>query len=200
MIIACLGVFVAIVIADYYVQRKAARDALALAKPSHVEGASPAPSPTFTPTSTPIPKPTPTETPEPDLAAGLIEVPEPSQAPLQRTTPPPTPTPSPRLTPRYVSLVNAHDVLNPAYGQYEDTRRYRFHVEKETRVKGNFSARGNVSVRIVAAGIDPRYSSGGEISADTIDVFLYAGSYELVVTARKLVSFSVELAAYYDPE
>jgi hypothetical protein len=219
MIIACLSVFAAIVIADYFVQRKVAREAaLALATPSPAYVASP--SATATSTPTPTPKPTPTTTPDLDLD-GLVETADPYLVPIQEPTRTPgdfekyvtparpdptattipTPRPTPRPPPRAAeSLVNAHDVMSPGYGRDEDTRRYRFHVENTARVKGSFSARGNVSVKIVAAGIDPRYSSDGEISGDTIDVLLYPGTYELVVTARSVVGFSVQLTAYYSPE
>jgi hypothetical protein len=70
----------------------------------------------------------------------------------------------------------------------------RFHLEQAARVKGSFSAHGNVSVYITG----DYYSSHGAISADSIDVRLRAGTYELVVTARETVGFSVQLFAYYD--
>lgn len=206
----CLGVFAIIVATDYFIQRNI-HQSVAQAVPSlpNVPSQSPTPTPKITPTSTP--KSTPkqpdddekyiSEEPLTPKGSTLAPVPTPDlqnspyyRSPAGQDTEAGT---TPRPTPRTELVVSASDVLSGG-SKGEDTRRYHFHLDSIARVKGRFSAHGNISVQIVAAGIDPRYSSNGEVSADTIDVSLYPGTYELVVRAGSIVSFSVSLAAYYN--
>ena len=70
----------------------------------------------------------------------------------------------------------------------EDKRTYRFHLSQRAHVKGSFSARGNVSVYIAGG----YYSSDGEISSDSIDVTLSAGTYEVIVSARQILLQEIE--------
>jgi hypothetical protein len=226
IIIVCLGVFAAIVIGDYYVQRKAARDAVVLAVPAPTA----TPTPTLTPTATPMPTPKESSSSKPEdiLDGGLVPKPDPydddervkaaSERPrpsprdsiddlLYKLTPTPTLTPAQRptpiSTPRTEYLLSASDMLSAGYygGKSQDSRRYRFRLDGIARVKGSFSARGGgVSVRILS-GSNIVYSSGYEVSADSIDVALYPGTYELEVTlsSRATVSFSASLTARYNP-
>ena len=90
--------------------------------------------------------------------------------------------------------MSASDVLIAGYSRPEDRRTYRFHLSQQARVKGSFSAQGNISVYITGG----YYSSNGAISSDSIDVIMSAGSYEVVVSARQAVGFSLHLTAYYD--
>ena len=124
-------------------------------------------------------------TPAIDLSAGVVP---------GEPDPTPAPTLTPRATPRTESVVNASDYLSAGITKTEDTRRYRFRLQQRARVKGSFSARGNINVYIFGG----YYSSGGAISADTIDVLLESGSYELVASARESCHFSVRLTAHYD--
>lgn len=170
---------------------------------------SPSPSPIVSPmpATTPTPKPTPTGKPEVDLDAGLIDpLEEAVRSAKEKPTPTPDPyfvpsrertvnSPTPRPTIHTESLVNASDFLSGGtYSKSEDKRTYRFHLSQQAHVKGSFSARGNISVYIVGG----YYSSNGEISSDSIDVILSAGTYEVVVSARQLVGYSLHLTAYYD--
>lgn len=169
----------------------------------------PLPSPVVSPTPTATPTPKPTPKPEDDLDAGLIEQADPLEEAVRsakhKATPTPDPyfvpsrertvnSPTPRPTIYTESLVYASDVLSAGYSRPEDRRIYRFHLSQRARVKGNFSARGNINVYIVGG----YYSSNGAISSDSIDVNLSAGTYEVVVSARETVSFSLHLTAYYD--
>lgn len=214
MLFSLILVVAVIAIIDDILVRKSSRDALAQATVKAVQSID-------AQTSTPTPMdyrasngtPEPTKNPIDDLLESLPSPtpktsredespsPTPSFTPTQFPTivqvPSPTAMATPRLPSRYVSLIDAYDTLYPKDNQSEDTRRYRFHIEQDTRVKGSFSAHGNIRVKITAAGIDPPYSSGDDISFDTIDVFLYAGSYELVVSGHQVVGFSVRLTAYY---
>lgn len=161
-----------------------------------------------TPAGTPTPAPTPTTKPEDDLDAGLIEPADPLEEAVrlarEKATPTPDPyfvpgrertvsSPTPRPTTYTESLVYASDVLIAGYSRSEDRRIYRFHLSRQARVKGSFSARGNISVYLRGY-----YSSNGAISSDSIDVTLSAGTYEVVVSARETVGFSLSLTAYYD--
>jgi hypothetical protein len=178
-----------------------------------VVASSPSPSPSSvvspTPAVTPTPKPTPTIKPEDDLDAGLVEPADPLEEAVrsakEKATPTPDPDfvpsrdrtvnpPTPRPTIHTESLVYASDVLSPGYSRSDDRRVYRFHLSQQARVKGSFSARGNISVYITGG----YYSSNGAISSDSIDVTLSAGTYEVVVSARETVGFSLHLTAYYD--
>jgi len=90
MVLACLVVFAAIVTADYFVQRKPARDALALAQAT--------PTPTLTPTPSPTPIPTTTVTATPDPPEEIVEgaaAASPTQPDLEKYLDSPTPTPKP---------------------------------------------------------------------------------------------------------
>jgi hypothetical protein len=222
MISVCLGVFAAIVIADYYVQRKAVSEAVAVVTPTPALVASPS----QTPTSTPSPKASPSPKPEDDLEAGLVPTPDPydeivaaarekrrpSPTPniddyldkLPAATSTPTPVPRPSVSPpqRTESVVSAFDILSIHYGKSQDSRRYRFRLDGIARVKGSFDASGGgVIVRIISGG-STYYSSGyEEVSADKIDVALYPGTYEVEVNlaSRGVVSFHVNLTAYYNP-
>jgi len=193
MIIACLVVFAAIVTADYFVQRKAARDALALATPSPAYLANPllatpAPMPSPTPTLTP----SPSSSPSPDEYDALLDdLFDKEGTKATRTSKPtpevdfekylepaptstPTPRPTPRATPQVEQLVSAFDVLSGYSDSSRDSRRYRFRIDGIARVKGSFSAKGGgVTVRIMSGG-NTYYSSGEEVSADTIDCFIRA--------------------------
>jgi len=173
---------------------------------------SPSPSPAASPTpaATLTPKPTPTANPEDDLDAGLIERTDPSEDAVrsakEKSTPTPDPyfvpsrertvnSPTPRPTIYSESLIYASDALSGGtYSKSEDKRTYRFHLSQQAHVKGTFSAHGNVSVYIVGG----YYSSKGEISSDSIDMTLSAGTYEVFVSARQIVGFSLHLTAYYD--
>jgi len=206
MLLSLILVVGVIAIIDDLLVRKSSREALAQAT---VKAVNEVPTPTPTPVSTGVnltPQPTkdPIDdlleslpSPTPKASAEYEEAPIVTPSPNHAQLPSPIVAASPRLPPRYVSLVEAYDTLVPKNNQSEDTRRYRFHIEQDTRVKGSFSARGNIKVQITAAGIDPPYSSGDSISFDTIDVFLYAGTYELIVESREVVGFSVRLTAYY---
>ncbi|SRR6266540_1366930 len=115
-----------------------------------------------------------------------------------------TPRPTPRATPRIERVVSANDVLSVGSGKREDSRRYRFQIDSIARIKGSFSATGGgVTVRILS-GMDTKYVSGFNVSADSIDVALYPGVYELQVTLvgsdYEIVSFIVSASAYYNPE
>jgi len=195
----------------YFRTRQNAQDAAMV--PVVASSPSPSPNPTLsptpTPTPTPTPKPTPTTKPEDDLDGGLIEQTDPLEevvrAAKEKTTPTPDPylvsrparvinSPTPRPTTYPESLVNASDVLSAGYSRSEDRRLYRFHLPQQARVKGSFSAQGNISVYIVGG----YYSSNGAISSDSIDVTLAAGTYEVVVSSREIVGFSLHLRAYYD--
>lgn len=192
----------------YFRTRQAARLAAAapVAAISPSVSSTPLPSPTFTPT----PKPTPTATPDDDLNldSGLL-VPDPLEEAVRSVKEKATPTPDPYLvpireptvnspTPRPTiyteSLVHASDVLIAGYSRVEDSRTYRFHLSQKARIKGSFSAQGNISVYIVGG----YYSSIGPISSDSIDVTMSAGTYEVIVSARQSASFSLHLSAYYD--
>jgi hypothetical protein len=167
--------------------------------------ATPTASPTPPPSPTPTPKPTPTATPD-DLESYLDPDPleEAVRKAKENTTPTPEPSvairervvssPTPRRTIYPESLVNASDVLSAGYTRSQDTRLYRFHLSQPARVKGTFSARGNITVYIVGG----YYSSNGAISSDTIDIRLAPGTYEVVVSSREVVGFSLHLMAYYD--
>jgi hypothetical protein len=225
MVLACLVVFAAIVVADYLVQRKAALDALALAKATPTPTVAPTPSPIPSPTATVTPTP---DTLDEIEAAAASQQPD-LEKYLDSPTPTPTlpipknfdgsiaegsnqrervvtatPSPVTRATPRVeYNIVSASDVLSvSSYGKSEDMRRYRFTLDGIARLKGSFSANGGgVRVRIVSGG-STYYTSGYEVSADKIDVALYPGTYELEVslTSRAVVSFHVNLTAYYNPE
>jgi hypothetical protein len=170
---------------------------------------SPSPAGSPTPAATATPKPAPTTKPEDDLESGLIQPTDPLEDAIrsakEKVTPAPDPyivpsrertvsSPTPRPTIYTESLVYASDILVPRYSKSEERRVYRFHLSQTARVKGNFSARGNISVYITGG----NYSSNGAISSDSIDVSLAAGTYEVIVSARETVSFSVHLTAYYD--
>lgn len=185
-----------------------------------VAAAAPVASPTASPIATPSPTatltPKPTPTPEDDLNldSGLVES-DPLEEAVRSAKQEATPTPDPYLLPKVIpttdpylvpsrertvssptprrtlypeSVVNAYDALSPG-----DSRVYRFRLSQPARVKGNFSARGNI--RVYIAGY---YSSSGAISSDTIDVSLSPGTYEVIVTAGQYVGFSLHLKAYYD--
>jgi hypothetical protein len=110
------------------------------------------------------------------------------------STPLPVPTAGPRPTPRSEVKVNASDTLIAGSSwRPEESRRYRFHLERLARVGGSFSARGNISVLITGGW----YSSNGEISADSFEVTIPSGTYEVVVTAHSVVSFSIHLTSEY---
>jgi hypothetical protein len=89
------------------------------------------------------------------------------------------------------SLVNDFIVLRGGLSwKCEDSRRYPFQLQEAARVKGDFHAIGNVTVCIPG-----HYSSGGPKPADTIDLVLPAGTYELVITALELAGVSLHLLA-----
>ncbi len=117
-----------------------------------------------------------------------------------------TPTSSPQPQPRTESLVSASDTLfveatsRRTEGFHkEDSRSYRFYLNENARVKGVFSANGGrVYVQIVSAkGI---YYSSGEISSDSFEKTLPAGTYtmEVALISPGAVGFSVQLTAIYD--
>jgi len=157
---------------------------------------------------TPTPKPTPTIKPEDDLERYLEPadpLDEAVRAAKEKATPTPDPylvasrertvaSPTPRPTIYAASLVYASDVLIAGYSRSEDRRVYRFHLSRQARVKGDFSAHGNISVYIAGG----YYSSNGAISSDSIDVTMSAGTYEVIVSARESASFTLRLTAYYD--
>jgi len=97
--------------------------------------------------------------------------------------------------------MSAFDVLVVRRGKSQDQRRYRFRLDSIARVKGTFSAMGGgVAVRLVS-GPSTYYSSGYEVSGDSIDVALWPGTYEMEVTlvgSSDAVSFRVDLTAYYN--
>lgn len=170
-----------------------------------VASPSPFPSPAASPTpaATLTPKPTPTANPENDLDAGLERtdpLEDAVRSAKEKSTPTPDPyfvpsrertvnSPTPRPTIYTESLVYASDVLSGGtYSNSEDKRTYRFHLSQRAHVKGSFSARGNVSVYIAGG----YYSSDGEISSDSIDVTLSAGTYEVIVSARQILLQEIE--------
>lgn len=172
---------------------------------------SPSPSPALSSTPTPTPKPTPTTKPKDDLDADYVEQTDSPEEAVRAAKEKPTPTPTldpylasrparvvnsptPRPTTYQESLLYASDVLSAGYSKPEDRRLYRFHLSQQARVKGSFSAHGNISVYIVGG----YYSSDGAISSDSIDVALPAGTYEVVVSSREIVGFSLHLTAYYN--
>jgi hypothetical protein len=211
MIIACLGVFAAVVVADYFVQRKAAKDALAtMATTKSLPTATQIPSvmPTATPSTahdglddivkaatspepddfdqyvaSPTPTPTPAPVQSPKLAPSLPS-PESNSIENQQRDRTVFPSPSPATKPRVEhNIVSGDDILQVStYGKTQDFRRYRFRLDGIARLRGSFSANGGgVTVRIISGG-STYYSSGSEISADEIDVALYPGTYELEVS------------------
>ena len=168
-----------------------------------VAAAAPVASPTASPTATPSPTPTPTPkataTPTPDDFEAYLDPPVPLPTPREKVTPLPEPSvsttrertvasPTPRRITYPESLVDASDVL------VRDSRLYRFHLSQPARAKGSFSAQGNITVYIVGG----YYSSNGAISSDTIDISLSPGTYEVIVSSREIVGFSLHLKAYYD--
>ena len=156
--------------------------------------ASPTVSPTVT-TKSSVPKPNSnsesnTTSNELDVE-GLPEVtPLPSYSPIQL---PQLATSTPKRPIMSEIIVSATDVLSAGYSRPEDSRVYRFRLKSPARIQGNFSARGNVSVQIKGG----YYSSNGFISGDSIEVNLPQGAFEVLVTARETVSFSLRLSAFY---
>jgi hypothetical protein len=202
LIIVGLSVLALIVLTQFDRSGDSGQKATATSSP--VYESSPSPTTTPTPSDSPSPRAQPSRdelddlldsveaekkpSPPIDLSAGLVE---------SNPTPTPTPTSTPSTPTPYAhteSLVSAYDVLSAGITKDEDTRRYRFRLQQKARVKGGFSARGNIRVEIVGG----YYSSGGAISADTIDLILEPGTYELIVSAREIVGFNVRLTAYYD--
>jgi hypothetical protein len=201
LIIVGLSVLALIVIMQYVRRDDDHHIAIATSSPVHESSLSPTLTPT--PSDSPSPKAEPSRdeldelldslpaaeknaSPPIDVSSGLVE-----SSPTPTSTPTSTPTPRARTE----SLVSAYDVLSAGgTRKAEDTRVYRFRLQHKARVKGGFSARGNIHVEIPGG----YYSSGGSISADTIDLVLESGVYELIVSARELVGFNVQLTAYYD--
>jgi len=187
----------------YFRTRQLAQVAAAI--PLGAASPSPSPSPVESPTLTPTPKPTPTIKPEDDLEQYLDPLDEAVRAAKEKATPTPDPylvasrertvaSPTQRPTIYTESLVDASDALIAGYSRSEDRRVYRFHLSRQARVKGDFSAHGNISVYIGGG----YYSSNGAISSDSIDVTMSAGIYEVIVSARESASFTLRLTAYYD--
>ena len=220
MIAVSFAVFAALILADYYVQRRAG-ESVAI-----VPHSSPTPA-VSSPTTTVMPTPQPTHSPTPEsdnhdaLLDSLVQSPTPtpkpkptpSLPPYDDSTAKPTATPLPyiaalptsRGTPRPARrdlVVSASDVLS-TLSKPVDSRIYRFHLEAGARIKGSFSASGGgVSVRIFTSDRG-YYSSGSAASSDTIDVTLNSGTYQVEVylqSQREIVSFRINITAYYDPE
>ncbi|MEP6850180.1 MAG: hypothetical protein ABI999_15080 [Acidobacteriota bacterium] len=110
------------------------------------------------------------------------------------TTATPVNTPTPKPTPVSQVLIDANDVLSPAYTEDSDTHTYRFHLSKTAHIRGSFSASRNVVVEISPSG----YSSKEAISSDTIDATLAAGTYELRVTSSRVANVNVHLTAFFE--
>ncbi|HKZ02910.1 MAG TPA: hypothetical protein VJ180_11750 [Pyrinomonadaceae bacterium] len=216
MILVCLAVFGAIVAADYFVQRKAMQDALALGTPTPIPTRTAAAKPSATTTPTPVPTATPTAARERSSASvddleeylePLMSTPRTGTQSLERerqaraTTPTPSDTSTPAIRPRvHHNIISAFDVLRVGDGKLQDTRHYRFRLDGIAHLKGSFSAKGGaVRVRIVSGG--HAYYHSYEMSADRIDVALYPGTYELEVAlfSPAVVSFAVQVTAYYIP-
>ncbi len=197
LIIVGLSVLALIVVTQYV--RRDDNHHVAIAASSPVHESSPSPTLTPTPSDSPSPKAEPSRdelddlldalpaaekkpSPPIDLSSGLVE-----SSPTPTSTP--TTTPTPRAEIITESLVSASDYLIAGITKAEDTRRYRFRLQQKAQVKGGFSARGNIRVEIVGG----YYSSGGAISADTIDLILESGTYELIVSARESVDSMCDL-------
>lgn len=170
--------------------------------------------PTESPISTSSPTPSPSPEVLPEVANKAVELISNTNdqdsttldlKALETPTPIPEPTKSSLVTPLNIPkpirpsaiqkiLVSASDILQAGYKKDVDTRVYRFHLDQSAHVKGNFNARGNISVQIKGG----YYSSNGDISSDTIDVDLAAGTYEVIVTSRQIVGFSLNLTGYFD--
>jgi hypothetical protein len=204
MIVAVLALGVVWLLVGYFIEGSNSQPAV-IPKPSPAYVA--ASSPITSSTLTPSPKPSPSEKPTAGEVDPLTEVVRslqkatPTDDPylVPKSTPTPTPRPTPRPQPRVESLVYANDVLM-VYGPSSDSRRYRFHLSERARIKGDFSARGNVDVEIVSNGSVIYYSSNGEIASDSIETTLPAGTYEMVVSlsTKGVVGFSAHLSAFYD--
>jgi hypothetical protein len=183
----------------YFVQRDRTRAKLPSVSPTPVVSTK-----VTVPMSTPKPSPRPTT--DLNLDAGDVDPPRKAKADksldlsdiAERATPLATLDDGKKYI-DYV-LVDASDVLGR-----DDMRRYRFRLEHAARVRGSFTAQGNIKVDIVSD-YDPArgptghyryYTSNGKISADTIDMELLPGTYDVQVSSDTTVSFSIHLSAHY---
>jgi S1-C subfamily serine protease len=117
------------------------------------------------------------------------------------------PGPTPRQQARTELLLSVSDTLFlQGSPPRTDTRIYRFHLSESATIKGGFSARGKIYVRILSSSGYAHYGSG-EISSDSIEKTLPVGTYILEVSLLTpggylpvgvQVDFSVNLTAFYD--